>query len=144
MPNVAKNQNSSKPLYEIISARDKNNVKLNLDFRTLWIGSIQGDTYTKNINLAKHQFNKFPSVAFCLDLLENEKFTWIKVICTDGQILETSRKFALIHGKRQTFANRGYEKQIFLGLHLFSRAEAEKFENAEALKPDFTQLTLFS
>jgi hypothetical protein len=144
MPNVAKNQNSSKPLYEIISARDKNNVKLNLDFRTLWIGSIQGDTYTKKINLSKHQFKKFPSIGFNLDLLENEKFTWINIDCGNGKILETSRKYVLIHGKRQTFSKQGYEKQIFLGLHLFSRAEAEKFENAEALKPDYKQLTLFS
>lgn len=144
MQNIVKNQNSSKPIYELVSARDKENVKLNLDFKTLWIGSIIGDTYTKKINLAKHQFNKFPSIAFCLDLLENEKFTWIKVICDDGRTLETSRKFVLIHGTRQTFFRQGYERQIFLGLHLFSRAEAEKFENAEALKPDYKQLTLFS
>ena len=112
--------------------------------QTRYIGNIQGDTYYKKVNLSRHQFNKFPSIAFCLDLLENEKFIWIKVICDDGRILETSRKFVLIHGTRQTFFKQGYEKQIFLGLHLFSRTEAEKFENAEALNPDYKQLTLFS
>jgi hypothetical protein len=133
-------------LYELIPQKSGNKftIKLNLPFQTRYIGNIQGDTYFKKVNLSRHQFNKIPSIAFCLDLLENEKFTWIRVFCDDGRILETSRKFVLIHGTRQTFFKQGYEKQIFLGLHLFSRAEAEKFENAEALKPDYKQLTLFS
>lgn len=133
-------------LYEIIPLKSGNkySIKLNLPLQTRYIGNIQGDTYYKKVNLSRHQFNKFPSIGFNLDLLENEKFIWIKVFCDDGRILETSRKFVLMHGKRQTFFKQGYEKQIFLGLNQFSRAEAEKFENAETLKPDYKQLTLFS
>jgi len=136
---------SNSILYELIPSKfgNKYNVKLNLPLQTRYIGNIQGDTYYKKVNLSRHQFNKIPSIAFCLELLENEKFIWIKVICDDGRILETSRKFVLYHGTKQTFAKQGYEKQIFLGLHLFSKAEAEKFERAEAMKPAIRQLTLF-
>src|ERR1035438_2829820 len=81
-------------VYELIPPKSGNkySVKLNLPFQTRYIGNIQGDTYYKKVNLSRHQFNKFPSIAFCLDLLENEKFTWIKVICDDGRILERDRK----------------------------------------------------
>ena len=133
-------------LYEFIPNKSgtKVSVKLHLPFGTRYIGYIQDGTYCKNVNMSRHQFNKYPSIAFCLDLLENEKFTWIKVECDDGRILETSRKFVLINGKRQTFSKAGYERQVFLSLHLFSREEALKFERIEERKPVITQMNLFS
>jgi hypothetical protein len=133
-------------LYELIPKKSGTefSIKLNLPFQTRYIGNIHGDTYYKKVNLSRHQFNKFPSIGFNLDLLENEKFTWIKVICDDGRILETSRKYVLINGRRQTFSKQGYERQIFLALHLFSREEALKFERIEEMKPVLTQMNLFS
>jgi len=133
-------------LYELIPQKSGNkfSIRLNLPMQTRYIGIIQGDTYCKKVNLSRHQFNKFPSIGFNLDLLEKEKFIWIKVTCDDGRILETSRKYVLIHGKRQTFFKQGYERQIFLGLHLFSKTEAEKFERAEEMRPVITQMNLFS
>jgi hypothetical protein len=137
---------SQPTLYELIPQKSGNkfSIKLNLPFQTRYIGNIQGDTYYKKVNLSRHQFNKFPSIGFNLDLLENEKFTWIKVICDDGKILETSRKYVLINGRRQTFAKAGYERQIFLALHLFSREEALKFERVQELKAEQEQYNLFS
>jgi hypothetical protein len=132
-------------LYELIPQKsvDKFSIKLNLpSLDTKYIGNIEGDTYIKRVNLSLHQFNKNESIAFCLALLENEKFKWIKVDCGNGRILETSRKYVLIHGIRKTF--RGYEKQIFLSLHLFSREEALKFERVQELKTEQEQFNLFS
>ena len=131
------------PLYELVPKRNKLSVKLNLpSLDTRYIGYIEGDTYIKNANLSRHKFNKNDSIAFCLELLENEKFTWIKVICDDGRILETSRKYVLINGIRKTF--RGFESQLFLSLHLFSRQEALKFERVQELKAEKEQFNLFS
>jgi hypothetical protein len=132
-------------LYELVPQKSGNkfSIKLNLpSLDTRYIGYIEGDTYIKNVNLSRHKFNKNNSIAFCLSLLENEKFIWIKVICDDGRILETSRKYVLIHGIRKTF--KGWEAQLFLSLHLFSRQEALKFECIEEMKPVLTQMNLFS
>ena len=140
-----KSVNNKLALYELIPNKSGTefSIKLNLpSLDTRYIGKIEGDTYTKNANLSRHKFNKNDSIAFCLSLLENEKFNWIKVFCDDGRILETSRKYVLIHGIRKTF--KGYETQLFLSLHLFSRQEALKFERIEEMKPVLTQMNLFS
>ena len=106
-------------------------LKLNLDFQSLFIGTLDtsGEGKFLTDRKEKHIFRKTHSLGLNEELLNSPelKFKWI-VIDFEGKKLITSRLFFATHSK--VFIFRGFEKQYFLPLDEFGIDKAEKYEKS--------------
>lgn len=121
-----------------INILSNGNVKLALHSKTVFIGKIANDCYTKKIKPELHRFNKTNSIGFNFQLLDEGKFKFIRVLSDDGNIYETTRNYVLNFGKVQTFFKSGNEKQIFLSIDEFGLDRALQYERTLT-----SQLSLF-
>lgn len=114
-------------------------VKLNLDFQTRYIGTLDTSGEGKFITerKGKHLFRKTNSLGLNEELLNspNIHFKYI-TIDYEGQALSTTRMYFLTHSKPFTF--KSFEKQYFLPLDEFGLSKAKEYEDSI-----YKQLNLF-
>jgi hypothetical protein len=123
-------------------------VRLNLPFRPVFVGTLEGDTFSKRIDPSKHVHHSSDSVAISAALLFSGAipFKWIVIDTPEGKLV-TSRRFFVSHGRPYTF--RGYEPQLFLPRSEFGIDAARRWEEAEdrrerARQELATQMQLFA
>ena len=107
------------------------NVKLNLEFQSRYIGTLdtasEGKFLTKRKE--KHLFKRTNSLGLNETLLTSPQidFKWI-VIEYNGKKLITTRLYFVTHSK--VFIFKGFEKQYFLPLNEFGIDKAEEYEKS--------------
>ncbi len=134
-------QNKGNKLVELFPTKFSHlfKVKLNLDFQTRYIGTLdisgQGTFFTERKE--KHIFRRTNSVGLNGELLNSSdiQFKYI-TIDYNGQKLSTTRMYFLTHSKCFTFKN--FERQYFLPLNEFGLNKANEYEHSLN-----EQLTLF-
>ncbi len=125
--------NKHKQLLELLPTKHPYlfRVKLNLDFQTRYIGTLDTSGEGKFITerKGKHLFLKTNSLGLNEELLNspNIHFKYI-TIDYEGQILTTTRMYFLTHSKPFTF--NGFEKQFFLPIAEFGLSKAKEYENS--------------
>ncbi len=87
-----------------------------------------GDTFHCQRNPAKHLHYKSESYGFNYELLRDGIFVWVIVHLPFNELLVTSRNHILSKGSFLHFANKGFERQIFLPLTEFGIDKARETE----------------
>ena len=90
--------------------------------------SDSGDTFHCQRNPAKHLHYKSESYGFNYELLRDGNFVWVYVHLRFNELLVTSRNHILEKGSFLHFANKGFERQIFLPLTEFGIDKARETE----------------
>lgn len=106
-------------------------VKLNLEFQTRYIGTLDTSNGGKFITerKEKHLFRKTNSLGVNDELLNSPdvNFKYL-IIDYEGKKLITTRLYFLTHSKAFTF--KSFEKQYFLPVDLFGQSRAEDYEKS--------------
>ena len=92
-----------------------------------WLND-SGDSFHSQRNPAKHLHYKSDSYGFNYELLRDGNFVWVIIHLPFNKLLVTSRNHILEKGSFLHFANKGFEKQIFLPLTEFGIDKARETE----------------
>lgn len=90
--------------------------------------SDSGDTFHCQRNPAKHLHYKSQSYGFNFELLRDGNFFWVIIHLPFNELLVTSRVHILEKGSFLHFADKGFERQIFLPLTEFGIDKARETE----------------
>ena len=90
--------------------------------------SDSGDTFHCQRNPAKHLHYKSQSYGFNFELLRDGNFFWVIIHLPFNELLVTSRIHILEKGSFLHFADKGFERQIFLPLTEFGIDKARETE----------------
>jgi hypothetical protein len=126
-------QNKDKQLLELLPTKHSYlfRVKLNLDFQTRYIGTLDtsGEGKFLTDRKEKHLFRKTNSLGLNEELLNSPNIHFKDItIDFEGQKLSTTRMYFLSHAKPFTF--NGFERQYFLPLNEFGLDKAKIYENS--------------
>ena len=90
------------------------------------IGKVDKRTLTVKRDPSKHLFRKFNAYGFSYDVMKQGSRYFDKIEVNTGfETLQTTREYLLKHGKYLHFKQNDLERQIFLPLEDFGKADAE-------------------